>query len=150
MDGRRLVRGRNTMNSNLEDFIEDESGNDVNTYEKADKSDRELIEVEENKDGVKIKRYDDGSFSISSNPSPNPEDKTAEENVCHRCLSAGPKAEGGKHTGWYCNNEDCGCIKYYLGFFGWVYPRWEDESDFLFSIDWVEWSKSVDERIEDD
>lgn len=69
-------------------------------------------------------------------------DHNAEKNICPACMTPGGKS--GTRC-WECPNDDCGVLEYFAGWFEKKRTLWDNGSDFLYSIDWVELMEEVNQ-----
>lgn len=61
----------------------------------------------------------------------------APQNICPRCMTPSPPKDDDDYS-WSCPDDSCGVLDYCSGWFDRQKQKWDDGSDFLYSIDWVE------------
>lgn len=70
-------------------------------------------------------------------------DYNADKNICPRCMTVGGKSDG---LGWECPNDECSTVAYGKGWHQWMMMGWNDDIEFLDSIDWVNIIERLNKR----
>lgn len=112
--------------ASLEEFVDGHTPEEPDNEEETD--DDDIISID----------YDWGDHSLNV-------DHDTPRNICPACMAPSPPKDDDDYA-WECDNDECGLLGFCSGWFDQQKKKWDDSSDFLYSIDWVEVMESLHER----